>query len=133
MHDSRIRHLLVVHGQELQGIISDRDVAERTGRTAANIMTRNPIAVSPDTPAIQAITTMLAGRFSCLPVVEDGKLLGLLTTTDLMMALQCTLQLMAQSSDALLADAPTEVKGARYFARLLEGGTEEIAAASSGA
>jgi CBS domain-containing protein len=121
MHDTRIRHLLVVEShRELLGIISDRDVVQRTGRTAANIMTANPATVTPDTPAIQAISLMLGGRFSCVPVVQHGTLVGLLTTTDLMMALQCTLQILSTSIESLLADAPAEVKGARYFARLAE-------------
>jgi CBS domain-containing protein len=126
MHDIRIRHLLVVRGEDqLVGIVSDRDVTQREGRTAADIMTRNPVTVGPDTPAIQAISAMLSGRFSCLPVAEEGKLVGLMTTSDLMMALQCTLQLMTQSAGAGYGDAPSEVKGARYFARLLEPSGEE--------
>jgi CBS domain-containing protein len=134
MQEGRLRHLLVVRGQnELIGVVSDRDMAHRPGPTAAEIMTRNPIAVSSDAPAIPCITTMLRRRFSCLPVVDDGRLVGLLTTTDLMMALQCTLQLLSQSADASLADAPTEVKGARYFARLLEGEATEPCAGETSA
>jgi CBS domain-containing protein len=126
MRDTRIRHLLVVRGEgELLGIISDRDVAHRSGRNAEHIMTRNPTTVTPETPAIQAISMMLGGRFSCVPVVEGTKLVGLLTTTDVMMALQCTLQILSQSLQSLLADSPLEVKGARYFARLAESAEEE--------
>jgi CBS domain-containing protein len=130
MHQSRIHHLLVVHGErDLVGVISDRDVAHRRGRAAADIMTHNPLSVTPDTPAIQAITMMMGARFSCMPVAENGKLVGLLTTTDLMMALQCTLQIMSQSLQSSKADAPAEVRGARYFTRLeeeAEEATEEV-------
>src|SRR5262249_8954185 len=123
----------VVRGErELLGVVSDRDVAHRPGRTAADLMTRNPVTVSPDTPAIQAISAMLNGRFSCVPVVENGELVGLLTTSDLMMALQCTLQLLAQSIESLLADMPVEVKGARYFERLMEMGADQASAVPLG-
>jgi CBS domain-containing protein len=135
MHDTRIRHLLVVRGEaELLGIISDRDVAHRAGRTAEQIMTRNPTTVTPETPAIQAISMMLGGRFSCVPVIEGDKLAGVLTTTDVMMALQCTLQILSQSLQSLLAESPVEVKGARYFTRLAEAAEEEhvVEATSAG-
>ncbi len=121
MHDTRIRHLLVVEGAgKLLGIISDRDLAHRSGRTAGQIMTRDPVTVTPETPAIQAISMMLGGRFSCVPVIENEQLAGLLTSTDVMMALQCTLQLLSQSLQSLLAESAVEVKGARYFARLMK-------------
>lgn len=132
MHDTRIRHLLVVQGEDrLLGIISDRDVANRTGRTAGQIMTRDPVTVTPETPAIQAISMMLGGRFSCVPVVEGQKLVGLLTSTDVMMALQCTLQILSQSLQSLLEESPVEVKGARYFARLLKDAEDNRAEAAS--
>jgi acetoin utilization protein AcuB len=132
MHDTRIRHLLVVQGEDrLLGIISDRDVSNRTGRTAGQLMTKDPVTVTPETPAIQAISMMLGGRFSCVPVVEGRKLVGLLTSTDVMMALQCTLQILSQSLQSLLAESPVEVKGARYFARLLKDAEENPAEAAS--
>ena len=43
-----------------------------------------------------AITLMLDRHISCLPVVKDGVLVGVLTSTDLMMALQCTLKILGQ-------------------------------------
>jgi len=113
MQDIRIRHLVVVKGeQELLGIVSDRDVAQREGRTAADIMTRKPAIVTPDTPAVQAISAMLAGRFSYVPVVDAGKLVGVLTTSDLMMALHCTLQLLAQLGESSFQEAaPVGARG----------------------
>ncbi len=99
MESSRIRHLLVVaRDMELQGIISDRDVKHRKGRTAAEIMTPNPITVPPDMALVPAITVMLKHGISCLPVVEKGRVRGILTTTDLMLSLQSTLQLFAKWS-----------------------------------
>jgi CBS domain-containing protein/Flp pilus assembly pilin Flp len=134
MHDTRIRHLLVVRGErELLGIVSDRDVAHRSGRTAEHIMTRNPTTVIPETPAIQAISMMLGGRFSCVPVVEANLLVGLLTSSDVMMALQCTLQILSQSLQSTSADLCEEVKGARYFARLAEAAEEENLAEAANA
>lgn len=99
MQSNRIRHLLVV-GRELEllGIISDRDVQHRPGRTAADIMTRSPIVIPPNIALVPAITVMLKHAISCLPIVEGGRVLGILTTTDLMLSLQSAIHLFAKRS-----------------------------------
>jgi predicted transcriptional regulator len=61
-------------------------------------MTPNPITVTPDMPVSTVTTIMLAKRINCVPVVEDGKLMGIVTTSDLLMALQCVLKLIEQLS-----------------------------------
>lgn len=95
MESERVRHVLVCQGQSrLIGVISDRDISQRSGGTASQIMTPNPISVRPDTPLIAAATTILNRGISCLPVVEGERLCGVLTTTDLVLGLQATLQLL---------------------------------------
>lgn len=54
-------------------------------KTVADIMSRNPIVVKPETPLNQAIQTLAERRISGLPVVDDsGKLVGIISETDLM-------------------------------------------------
>ena len=117
MEESRVRHLLVVGAnQELVGVISDRDLAT-SAQTAAEMMTANPVTVEPHTLLSPAITLLLRRKISCLPVVESGKLLGVLTTTDLLLYLQCVLQSLqkaelstTQASEAAAEQAiPAEV------------------------
>jgi CBS domain-containing protein len=98
MAENKIRHLMVAKNHRVLGIISDRDF-RRDGMTAADMMTVDPVTVDISTPMMMAITIFLKRRISCLPVVEDGKLCGILTTTDLMMGLQANLQLMCKYSD----------------------------------
>lgn len=98
MTSQKLRHLMVCEQDRLVGIISDRDLHKPGAKTAADLMTRNPFCVEPDSPVIPAITQLMAKRISCLPVTQDGILVGVLTTTDLMMALQCTLQLLGKLS-----------------------------------
>jgi CBS domain-containing protein/Flp pilus assembly pilin Flp len=97
MKESVIRHLLVCSPTgELVGIISDRDIQSRDGGQVGDIMTRNPITVSPETPVGTVVTIMLARRISCVPVVDEGRLCGIVTTSDLLMALQCIMRLIEQ-------------------------------------
>lgn len=54
-------------------------------KTVADIMTRNPIVVRPETPLNEAIKILAERRISGLPVVDDtGKLVGTVSETDLM-------------------------------------------------
>jgi acetoin utilization protein AcuB len=46
-------------------------------------MTKDPLTVTPDTPVLEAINLLKQKRFRRLPVVKDGKLLGLVTDKDL--------------------------------------------------
>ena len=102
---SAIRHLLVVEDGRLAGVLTDRDIqrcapsrlipiseeeynAVFDGTTVNRVMTRAPLTVSPDTPLVTAIGMMQQSRFGCLPVVENGALVGMLTRSDLVDALQ---------------------------------------------
>lgn len=100
---NRIRHLLVCDGNNrLLGVISDRDLrAAEPGKKAHQVMTADPCTVSPSTLVSAAITCMTNESISCLPVVEDGSLRGLLTTTDLVLTLQCMLQLWLRLGDSV--------------------------------
>jgi len=94
MCEQRIRHLLVCRDNRLVGIISDRDFKQQTGETAADIMTSEPITIPPEMTVSSAISVMVNKSISCLPVVDKGAVCGILTTTDLMLTLQCTLQIV---------------------------------------
>ncbi len=95
MKDNQIRHLLVCDEQgKLVGVVSDRDVSTARGAVAGKIMTPHPSTVSLHTDLRTAISIMLKNRFSSLPVVEDERLVGIVTVTDLIIMLQVTLQLL---------------------------------------
>ncbi len=95
------RHLAVVQGDHLVGIISDRDVqrlapsllskitAEEYNAVFENtplerVMTRDPLTVTPTTPLREAAATLQSNKLGCLPVVEDGRLVGIVTRGDLL-------------------------------------------------
>src|SRR5215212_6846057 len=98
--ERRIRHLPVLTEGRLVGVVSDRDLRSSTpalgdpARAAAlqevlveDVMAREVVSAHPDDPIEQAANTMRERRIGCLPVVEDGELVGIITTSDVMDAL----------------------------------------------
>jgi CBS domain-containing protein len=99
MHENCIRHVPVVSGDHLLGLISQTDL-ERISfvelgddqNVKANIfnaysieqvMTKNLNSVRSDDTIKDAAEIMSLGAYHSLPVVDDNKLVGILTTTDL--------------------------------------------------
>jgi CBS domain-containing protein len=90
-----MRHLPVVDANHnLIGILSSHDVlaALAAGKKSVRVgeyMSRDPITVTPETPARKAIDLMLEHRFGSLPVVgSDGHLMGIVTETDFLSAVR---------------------------------------------
>ena len=105
MLKSHVRHLLVCGpGQQLLGIVSDRDLGNKPGMTAAELMSTKLKTISPDAFISPAITIFINAHISALPVVENGRLCGILTTTDLVLALQCSLQLWLHTATMMQGD-----------------------------
>ncbi|EKV28981.1 putative signal-transduction protein [Caenispirillum salinarum AK4] len=89
MRENRISSLPVVEGEKLVGIVTTRDLSGRVlaeGRSAdtplADIMTPDPLTLSPQSLGSDILNMMLENRVGHLPVVRDGKLLGMITQTD---------------------------------------------------
>jgi acetoin utilization protein AcuB len=53
----------------------------------SRIMIQNPMTIAPDTPLLAAAETLHATKYGALPVVEDGKVIGILTDNDLIRTL----------------------------------------------
>jgi acetoin utilization protein AcuB len=90
MHTGGFRRLPVVEGDVLVGIVSDRDLGPHTGHLeatrAAAAMTDNPVTVKAATPLEVAARLMLDYHIDSLPVVDDAKLVGIITTSDILKA-----------------------------------------------
>jgi acetoin utilization protein AcuB len=97
--DKGIHHLLVTEAEEsrLLGVISDRDLLARAGKTAGDVMTANPITVAPHMPVSGVLTLLLHKRISCVPVVENERVCGIVTTTDVILALQCMIHALERA------------------------------------
>ncbi len=68
------------------------------------VMTENPATVSPDTPLRVARDKMQQGRFRRLPVVQNGKLVGIISDRDLRRATNSPLVLRERWYDAMILD-----------------------------
>ena len=115
-----LRHIPVMSGDQLVGIVTATDVkhytpsilsgipAEEYNRLMATtpiskIMTRNPITIEPDKTIFEAAQLLYDRRIGCLPVVENGSLKGIVTTTDMLKVL---LQVMREQGAAPPGLAP---------------------------
>jgi acetoin utilization protein AcuB len=98
--EKRFQHLLVTDEGRLVGVLSDRDVVRLFGShdsdernyletiTAGELMSLQPRTIGPDAPLLEAVQLMLEHGLHCLPVVEQGYARGILTSTDLFLALE---------------------------------------------
>ena len=94
MAEHHIGALLVMRRDELVGIFSERDYAREViikGRTSAttavqDIMSTKLITVSPEKTVEECMTLMSGKRIRHLPVMEHGKVIGLLSIGDLVQA-----------------------------------------------
>ncbi len=102
LEKKQIKHLLVVDKKnELIGIVSDRDLKKSWASSATalsthelnyllntvtvdSIMVKKTITITPDTTIERAASTFQENRISSLPVVDGDKLLGIITSTDVM-------------------------------------------------
>ena len=90
MRDNRFRHLPVVEDGRLVGILSDRDlrpVLLSPGLARARVrelMSEDLTTVGPETPIEEAASLLVVKKIGCLPVVAQGRLVGIVTETDLL-------------------------------------------------
>ena len=97
----RIRHIPVVDVGKLVGILSDRDLIGATATEIFNlkqksktallrtiklkdVMRKHVVSVAPDTPIKDAAHIMADKKVGCVPVISDGAVVGLVTTTDIL-------------------------------------------------
>lgn len=105
MRTHRVRHIPVVEGDKLVGIISDRDLRRprwaeelddwttyyqlNDAHSVSDIMTRNPETVRAGDHVLKAVKIFREYRYGALPVLnKDGELVGILSAQDLLGALE---------------------------------------------
>lgn len=103
MRLGQVRHMPVLAGEKLVGIVSNRDLLAASLTSALQfgarerraflrsvevreVMTKDVVSVGPDMPIAKAARILIERRIGCLPVVKGEELVGLVTETDLLRA-----------------------------------------------
>ena len=90
MKEQDVGCVLITNGQHLKGIMTDRDIAcwlaegkDPSKVDVGSAMQRNVITAAPETDIYEVSKLMASRKIHRLPIVEDNKLCGLVTTSDL--------------------------------------------------
>jgi acetoin utilization protein AcuB len=108
MHEHHVRHLPVLEGGYLFGILSERDIdlvealpdVDPDKVTVEEAMTQDPYTVRPDTPVREVAAAMAEHKYGTAVVMQEGRVVGIFTTVD-------ALRMLA----AMLGAAPGSAKG----------------------
>ncbi len=96
MAEHHISALLVTKGDKLEGIFTERDISVKiiaNGKdpdktTISQVMTKNPVTISPDDLAMDALQKMCELGFRHLPIVDGERVVGMVSVRDLYITVQ---------------------------------------------
>ena len=99
MREHHVRHLPVLDGGVLVGVVSDRDLrfietlrdVDDTRVAVEEAMTREPYFVAPDAPLAEVAAKMAEHKYGCAVVMDGQRVVGMFTTTDALRALAMVL------------------------------------------
>jgi len=88
LQQAHVGCLIVEDAGHVRGILSERDLlmklegAQVDGATVADLMTADPVVLRPDDSIAVAINKMAVGGFRHIPLVEDGRVTGIVSARD---------------------------------------------------
>ena len=111
MTSRKIGALLILDGEKLVGILSERDIAGRLvaeekspgGTLIEAIMTPKPETIGPKASLMDALQRMQEGGFRHLPVEEDGKIIGMVSIRDIYAAVREDLEEAVLEREAFIS------------------------------
>ncbi|MFB6303509.1 MAG: CBS domain-containing protein [Haloferacaceae archaeon] len=111
LRTERVGSAVVVEDEEPVGIVTDRDIGigiwdheEPSAATAADLMTADPVTVELDEGIYDALELASEANVRRLPVVEDGRLVGIVTLDDFVVLLSGEFE---EVSDVVQAESPS--------------------------
>jgi acetoin utilization protein AcuB len=82
-----INHLVVMEARQVVGVVAVKDLPAANEEPLAQVMSRNVATIEPEATLRRAAGVMRGRNIGCLPVVDHGRLVGIVTTSDLLTAL----------------------------------------------
>lgn len=86
MSDKNIGSLLIVKDGKIKGIITERDILKNIAKLdskVSSVMSKKVVTIDSEEKIEEAIGIMSENKIKRLPVMEDGKLVGIITATDI--------------------------------------------------
>jgi CBS domain-containing protein len=116
MTDKGVSSLIVLANDQPIGIVTERDFIKKicikelkvSSVRVRDMMSRIRTSASPDTPIDVAVQRMVNNRIRRLPIIENGKVVGIITVTDLAKHLRTILLLNNTLSSSLLSQSNVE-------------------------
>ncbi|CAH8353152.1 unnamed protein product [Eruca vesicaria subsp. sativa] len=132
MASRRVGAILLTNSSSLlSGICTDKDIASRViaeglkpdQTLVSKVMTRNPVFVTSDSLALEALQKMVQGKFRHLPVVENGEVIAMLDITKCLYDAISRMEKAAEQGSALAAavEGVGGIGGAGFIETLREG------------
>ena len=88
LRTDEIDHLVVIDHKRVIGVVAGRDLTGAGDDTpVSDLMSRNVVTIEPEATLRRAAGIMRGRAVGCLPVIEEGTLVGIVTTSDLLTAL----------------------------------------------
>ena len=85
MKTDKIHHLVVVDGRRIVGVLSERDARRARGvTTVEQLMTKAVVTIEHDATVRKAANALRGRTIGCLPVTRGNRLVGIVTTSDLL-------------------------------------------------
>lgn len=114
MAEKNVGALLVLEGDKLAGILSERDYARKVilkGKASKNtpareIMSENVVCVTPKQSVAECMALMTDKHIRHLPVIEDGKLVGVISIGDVVKAIISEQKFVIEQLEHYIAGAP---------------------------
>lgn len=126
MNAQKIRRFPVVEDGELVGIVTKSDLIAASGalrgsgRIVGDVMASDPVTAAPGDTIENAAHLMLMGKISGLPVVDEGRLVGIITESDVFRAF-CDVMGIAERGTRVVLSVPEEEELLDGIARKVHG------------
>ncbi|MFH0986940.1 MAG: CBS domain-containing protein [Candidatus Micrarchaeota archaeon] len=120
MSQFRIGSVIVIGDKNIKGIVTSEDIVQKfvangVGKTVSDIMTRDPITITPEKTLKTASDIMVSKKIKKLPVMENGHIVGIITASDIVKIEPALTEILMEQLKILRSGSPSEPAGSQMF------------------